>query len=215
MIVLSSTHACDLLPIPWLEFQSRLDQGESLELAGKARGFDVVLLAAPRQSVLTKLVVGSRPVERMRGVGGSRIRTVRTYFEMSCVLRVSGNFDPEDVLAGSPLRPESRWNHGERNAIGHPNKNSGFNVLVSKAEFDDFSKQVRDAVRFLKRYEGELARLLALSGVAGASLDFGVAQRDQPAWSLRFPPELVELAGTLRLELEVSLYAVSGIGGFV
>jgi hypothetical protein len=134
---------------------------------------------------------------------------------MSCVFRVSGNFDPDDFLASSRLRPESRWNRGEQNTIGRPNKNSGFNVLVSKGEFDDFSKQVRDAIRFLKRYQDELHRLLAFSGVAGAALDFGVAQRDQPAWFLTFPPELVELAGKSRVGLEVSLYAVSGIGGFV
>jgi hypothetical protein len=60
----------DLLPIASPEVQSRLDQGKTLELAGKSRGFNVMLLAAPKRGELTKLIVESKLVEWMGRDGG-------------------------------------------------------------------------------------------------------------------------------------------------
>ena len=49
----------DLLPKPWSEIESELAQGKTVELAGKAREMNVVLLAAPTADSLKPLVQNS------------------------------------------------------------------------------------------------------------------------------------------------------------
>ena len=46
----------DLLPQPWPQIESRLKQGQTVELAGEARDMKIILLAAPRAAQLTSLV---------------------------------------------------------------------------------------------------------------------------------------------------------------
>ena len=46
----------DLLPLPWEEIQARLAEGETVKAAGSARGLHVLILAAPRQSMLPELI---------------------------------------------------------------------------------------------------------------------------------------------------------------
>ena len=46
----------DLLPKPWTEVEAALRKGETVEAAGRAREHNVVLLAAPTQSKLAKLI---------------------------------------------------------------------------------------------------------------------------------------------------------------
>jgi bla regulator protein BlaR1 len=46
----------DLLPKPWLEIKERIGRGEVLELKGKARGFDTIVLAAPTLDQLDELI---------------------------------------------------------------------------------------------------------------------------------------------------------------
>lgn len=46
----------DLLPKPWLEIKEQFDRGEVLELKGKARGLDTIVLAAPTLDRLDELI---------------------------------------------------------------------------------------------------------------------------------------------------------------
>ncbi len=46
----------DLLPKPWLEIKEQINRGEVLELKGKARGFDTIVLAAPTLDRLNELI---------------------------------------------------------------------------------------------------------------------------------------------------------------
>lgn len=131
---------------------------------------------------------------------------------MSCVLRVHGQFDPDRSLAASRWAADRIWRRGEPTRRGVC-EDSGFSVLVSEAGFDAFADQVRDAVSFLADSAGELDRLRSVPGLAGVTLDFGVAQRYSPAWSIALPAELVELAGRHRLAIELSVYAVSDAAG--
>jgi hypothetical protein len=87
-------------------------------------------------------------------------------------------------------------------------------VVVSDAGFDDLKGQVDDAVEFLGSELEGVRAILGEPGVNGGILDFGVAQHDQPAYYRRFPARIVELAARAGLGIEVSLYAVSGVGGF-
>jgi hypothetical protein len=133
---------------------------------------------------------------------------------MSCVLRVSGEFLPQQFLAESPWAAESVWQRGEQRGHGPAASESGFTVVVSDAGFDELATQVQDAAAFLRRHGSEFARLRATTGVSEPSLDFGVAQRIHPAWSLCLSAEFIELAGRCGVGVELSLYAVSGAGGF-
>jgi hypothetical protein len=132
---------------------------------------------------------------------------------MSCVLRVSGEFLPQQFLAESPWAADSVWHRGEQRGHGPAASESGFTVVVSDAGFEELATQVQDAAAFLRRHGSEFARLGATAGVS-ASLDFGVAQRIHPAWSLSLSAEFIELAGRCGVGVELSLYAVSGAGGF-
>jgi hypothetical protein len=49
------THA-DLLPRPWPDIEGKLRRGQNVELTGKARGFRVILLAAPDLKRLRQLI---------------------------------------------------------------------------------------------------------------------------------------------------------------
>jgi hypothetical protein len=80
---------------------------------------------------------------------------------------------------------------------------------VSEADFHQFNGQLKDAVEFLTESAAEVRRLVAFPGVTGVVLDFGIAWRDVVAQSDQFPAELVRLAGTCGIALELSHYPVS------
>jgi hypothetical protein len=50
----------DLLPIPLVEVWKAVGEGKSVEREGKARGFRVVLLAAPKEAELVRLIEGTK-----------------------------------------------------------------------------------------------------------------------------------------------------------
>ncbi len=58
----------DLLPKPWPEIEAQLRQGQTVELAGKAREKNVILLAAPTAEGLKPLVQNSK---LLQAIGGS------------------------------------------------------------------------------------------------------------------------------------------------
>ena len=128
-----------------------------------------------------------------------------------CVLRVSGKaFAPEAFLAPSGLVACKVWHKGERVRNDRIATTSGCNIVVSDA--DDLLTQVREALAFLHRHQGDFARLANTSEVDALVLDFGVAQRDAAAQFDRFPAELVRAAGELGMSLELSRYAVRNGG---
>jgi hypothetical protein len=105
---------------------------------------------------------------------------------------------------------------------GHPrvpggtvlSRSSGFNVNVSNAD-GVLQRQAQDAVRFLKKNARGLARMRRCRAFDGMTLDFGVyyrASTDTPWSSYRLPVALIELAGTHRVELELSFYGVEANG---
>ena len=79
---------------------------------------------------------------------------------------------------------------------------SGLNVVVSKAGFNHFAEQVRDAIGFLTRNAAEVRRLVAFPGVAWRNV---AAQSDE------FPAELVRVAGSVGIALRLSRYPVSDV----
>lgn len=88
------------------------------------------------------------------------------------------------------------------------NTTSGFNVVVSDAEFSEFTRQVEDTIAFLTTHRGELERLGAAPGIEELWLDFGIERRDVMLQCDQFPPELIRLAGQLGMGIELSQYPV-------
>jgi hypothetical protein len=134
------------------------------------------------------------------------------------VLHVIGEeFDPQSVLPALSLRPYAVFRKGERCFPDNPksekrHSTSGFKCEVSSAD-GNLEEEIRDATEFLKQHHDDLARLRDLPEVDSMCLDFGhylridgercVAQYDY------LPPELLRLAGELRMGIELSLYPPS------
>ncbi|RYG67881.1 DUF4279 domain-containing protein, partial [bacterium] len=126
---------------------------------------------------------------------------------MSCMLRVSGeNFDVDTFLAQSQLEPNNVWHKGEPRYKNQIRLHSGFSVIASNADMDDPQQQVEEVIVFLKTNQNELAKLRDFPNVEEPILDFGIRDRDVAVQSDRFPAELLHLAGSLNIGLEVSRY---------
>jgi len=135
---------------------------------------------------------------------------------MSAVLRAYGDsFDVDAFLAdctlpviavkrrGEPVLPASQPN-------GRRLEQSGVHVSASDADFDEFPRQVAEATEFLRAEAEQVRRLCQFPGVEGVTLDFGIARRDAVVQCDYLPPELVRLAGSLGLGIELSQYPALG-----
>ena len=131
---------------------------------------------------------------------------------MPVVVRAYGkNFDVDAFLAhctlpvcavkrlGAPVHPASEPD-------GRRYTESGVHVLAGEGDFSDLPLQVEQAIAFLRKNESELRRLSTFSGVEIATLDFGIERRDVIFQFDRLPAELLQLAGSLGLDIEVSQY---------
>ena len=133
---------------------------------------------------------------------------------MAAALRASGpDFDVDAFVADCDWRVAKVFRRGEVRLSntrpgGRVREESGLNVVVSEAGFDGFAQQVRDAIAFLSDGAAEVRRLVSFPGVTGVVLDFGIAWRDGATHSDQFPGELVRLAGTCGIALELSHYPV-------
>jgi hypothetical protein len=130
---------------------------------------------------------------------------------MSAILRAFGkHFDVDAFLAHCRLPVRAVKRLGEpvykSQPDGRRHTASGVNVSVSEADFSEFPLQVKEAIIFLQTNESEVRRLCAFPGVVTPTLDFGIDQRDVPIQCDRLPRELLRLAGSLGLDIEVSKY---------
>jgi hypothetical protein len=110
---------------------------------------------------------------------------------MSCVLRVFAQHLDDCVsrLSVKPYRVEHGTAHFD----------------VSTANFDDFTRQVNDAIAFLRSHAPDL-KLLMSEPDANGVLDFAVERRDGVFQFDAFPAILVREAASFGLALEISHY---------
>jgi hypothetical protein len=133
---------------------------------------------------------------------------------MSAVIRAYGaEFDVDAFLVGCALPICAVKRRGEPVfAASQPNgrrhDRSGIHVPASNADFDEFSRQVSEAIKFLHANRDQILRLCSFPGVDGVTLDFGIARRDVLAQFDHLPAELIQIAGSLRLGIELSQYPV-------
>jgi hypothetical protein len=113
-----------------------------------------------------------------------------------CVLRIGGTFEAGELLARCPLARVTRAEDGH--------------VLAVVADDDvAFPVQVDQAMEYLTEHESGLREVSAPT--IGFELDFGVWLDDGPVRTLRFTPALASLAGSLGINLAISLYKTSDV----
>ena len=116
----------------------------------------------------------------------------------------------DHFLEESSLKPYDVYRKGEPRRRTETDSafhdSSGFKVAVSDAEFDDLQKQVADAIFFLKQNRQELERLCRFPGVEGACLDFALNKRDVFCQQDTLPAELLYLAGSIGLDIDLSQF---------
>ena len=114
----------------------------------------------------------------------------------------------DDVVRVCPLEPFRTDRKGEPSRIKSkgPESQSGAHFLVSPREFNDLAGQIAEAIAYLETNKAAIRDLMAFAGVEGAVLDFGTEWRDVAAQFDRFPAKLLQLAGNLGLDLEISHY---------
>ncbi len=133
-----------------------------------------------------------------------------------CVLRAAGkHFDVDACMMKSKLQPCLVYHKGEAKNPKSTKKiykwpDSGINVVVSNASFENFRRQIRDAIQFLIKNKTEIRKLVKFEGVDGVELDFPTSYNpEQFIQDYFFPSELIALASQLGLELRLSEYPES------
>ena len=131
---------------------------------------------------------------------------------MPAVLRAHGDdFDVDGFLAGCTLPVCAVRRRGEpmlpvSEPHGRRYERSGVHMTASDADFDEFPRQADEATAFLRNESEQVRRLCEWPGVEGVTLDFGVERRDVAVQCDVLPMELVRLAGSLGLAIEMSQY---------
>jgi len=133
-----------------------------------------------------------------------------------CVLRAYGkHFNVDAYMEKSKLKPCLVYHKGE---VKNPKPikriykwpESGINVVVSNASFENFRRQIRDAIKFLIKNKSEIKKLRKFKGVEGIQLNFPTSHdRDQFIQEYFLPAELIALASELGLGLAISEYPES------
>jgi len=109
-----------------------------------------------------------------------------------CVLRVRGDFSPDEFLRERPLPGVTRCERGI------------LLVVVGAHGREALSEQIEDALAFLERQQAAVSALVAWPGVETLWLDFGLWRHDGPYDSASFPPQLLTALGSANVRLTVS-----------
>jgi|TARA_R110002111_G_scaffold48505_1_gene86101 hypothetical protein len=132
---------------------------------------------------------------------------------MSCILRIDGiKFQVDDFLESTELKPYKIYRIGEKLKIGKRKfeDSNGCFFDLSKADFNDFEQQRKDALKFLKTHFDQLKTVFdfGLTKDDKPRIDFGITTRmnDVAVQCDYLEPELLKLAGNLNFGIEISQY---------
>jgi hypothetical protein len=127
-----------------------------------------------------------------------------------CVLHASGEqFAVDAFLAESSLAPYRVYHRGEliRRVTGRDRQREESALSLDASSADgDLEAECADVLQFLRTHASELARLAQFPGVTDIRLDFAYYHRKTFLQCDYLPPELLFLAGSLRIGIELSLY---------
>lgn len=127
-----------------------------------------------------------------------------------CLFWAQGEeFDVDAFLIGSSLLPDNVYHRGE---YLFPKTKKGLSphcgfMIVASDTWGKLKPQVADVIEFLQENELELTRLANYPGVTDMRLDFPYERRQGAVTqSDSLPPELLLLAGSLGITIELTLY---------
>jgi hypothetical protein len=129
---------------------------------------------------------------------------------MSCVLRIGARDTGLAEHASSlGLAVDSAWGGNRRLADVQAASNSsicGIRIVASAAEFEEYSRQIDDAIRYLAA-NGDAVKALLLQGdQRRAVLDFGVSTPIDVFRTFELPAGLIALAASIGISLAISPY---------
>jgi hypothetical protein len=125
------------------------------------------------------------------------------------MLRVSGSTAKvRKFLAVSSIQPVRVFWKGEPSVLKSrgPIKISGFNIELSDAE--GLPAQATQAAKFIRKHKDDILLIKSL-GFSSVAIDFGLydlATEDRPWPSYRLPAAIIQLAGELGCNIELSFY---------
>jgi hypothetical protein len=127
-----------------------------------------------------------------------------------CVLHASGeHFAVDAFMAESSLAPYKICHRGDSmGRASFPDRcyeKSSLSLDASSAD-GDLAAECADVLQFLRTHASELSRLAQFPGVTDIRLDFAYYRRRTFLQCDYLPPELLFLAGSLRIGIELSLY---------
>jgi hypothetical protein len=102
---------------------------------------------------------------------------------MACYLRVYGDeLNVKELIETLEVKPSKVWKKGLPRFKSNPNKlnkNSGFNIEISDAKWNEFEKQKEVAIEYLDIHKTILSSVISYSGVESGYLDFGIEWRNE------------------------------------
>jgi hypothetical protein len=129
---------------------------------------------------------------------------------VSCVLRISA---PDSGLVehveSLGLVVDSFWSGDRRlvdKRVAANSTDCGIRIIVSGAEFEDYLKQVDDAIQYLAANGDQVKALLLQGDQRRAVLDFGVSTSIDVFHTFEFPTKLIALAASIGVSLAISPY---------
>lgn len=135
---------------------------------------------------------------------------------MSCILIIEGSeFDVNGFLKETELSAFEKHLKGDKRPFKNQDKQlqyetSGCRFDISKADFNDFESQRKDAVQFLNQNYEKLEKLngFGLNKNEIPVIGFGIEKQIADFWCQTeyLQPELLKLTGNLNIGIEISLY---------
>lgn len=131
---------------------------------------------------------------------------------MTCILNIIGEyFDVDSFIEKCGVKPYkiSYKDHPKHKDLPESKKNkfSGCSIGVSNAEFDEFNKQVEDAINYLTANKENLKFIPSIPEIQFATLNFGVEYDiDKFVQSKYFPNTLLTVCADLGIGIELSIY---------
>jgi len=135
---------------------------------------------------------------------------------LSCILIIEGSeFDVNEFLKETELSPYEKHLKGDKRPFKKLNKpmnyeTSGCRFDLSKADFNDFEVQRKDAILFLNQNYEKLKKLnkFGLNKNEIPVIGFGIENQMADFWCQTeyLQPELLKLTGNLNIGIEISLY---------
>lgn len=131
---------------------------------------------------------------------------------MSCILNIIGkDFDVNTFVLVSELVPyKISYKESPRyksKPDGKKHEYTGCSFEVSSADFNEFDKQVTDAIKYLNQNREKLKMINLTNGIEYALLDFGVDYDENNFVQSHFlPNELLKIVSELGISIELSIY---------